>query len=94
LEVDVNVKKSSQPLEMSDLTFCLAHPAMLRRIMFSVAELQGWSDNVYGYGYPAEATEKGDIYIKEIYSGTVSDEEAVKWVLLELEILGIDIETN
>lgn len=94
LEVDVNVKKSSQPLEMSDLAFCLAHPAMLRRIMFSVAELQGWSDNVDRYGYPSEATDKGDIYLQEIFSDTVSNEEAIKWVLSELEKLRINIETN
>jgi hypothetical protein len=93
-EVSVTVKKVSQPLEMSDLAFCLSHPAMLRQIMFSVAELEGWSDFASNYGYPAEASDKGDIYIKEIYSGVVSDEEAIKWVLLELGKLGIDIETN
>jgi len=94
LEVSVTVKKVSQPLEMSDLAFCLAHPAMLRRIMFSVAELEGWSDFDNGYGYPAEASDKGDIYIREIYSGTVPDEEAIKWVLSELKKLEIDIETD
>lgn len=93
-EVSVTVKKVSQPLEMSDLAFCLAHPAMLRKIMFSVAELEGWSDFTSRYGYPAEATDKGDIYIREIHSETVTDNEAIKWVLSELEMLGIDIETN
>ena len=94
LEVSVTVKKVSQPLEMSDLAFCLAHPAMLRRIMFSVAELEGWSYFASAYGCPAEASDKGDIYIREIYSGTVSDEKAIKWVLSELEKLEIDIETD
>lgn len=94
LEIAVNVKKTNQPLEMTDLAFTLAHPAMLRRIMFSVAELTGWSDFAYNYGYPAEATDKGDIYIREIYSGTVSDEKAINWVLEELKKLNIDIETK
>ena len=94
LEVSVTVKKVSQPLEMSDLAFCLAHPAMLRRIMFSVAELEGWSDFISNYGYPAEASDKRDIYIREIYSGTVPDEKAIEWVLSELGKLGIDIEAN
>jgi hypothetical protein len=94
LEVSVTLKKVSQPLEMSDLAFCLSHPAMLRQIMFSVAELEGWSDFIYNYGYPAEASDQGDIYVKEIFSGTVSDEEAINWVLSELEKHGIDIETN
>jgi len=93
-EVSVTVKKTSQPLEMTDLAFCLAHPAMLRRIMFSVAEIEGWSDFAYKYGIPAEATDKGDIYIREVFSGTVPDEQAITWVLSELVKLGINIETD
>jgi hypothetical protein len=93
-EVSVTVKKTSQPLEMSDLAFCLSHPAMLRRIMFSAAELEGWSDFIFNYGFPAEASEQGDIYIKEINSGVVPDEEAIEWVLSEFRKHGIDIETN
>jgi hypothetical protein len=93
-EVSVTIKKVSQPLEMSDLAFCLSHPAMLRQIMFSVAELEGWSDFADAYGYPAEASDKGDIYVKEVYSGTVSDGEAINWVLSELEKIGIDIEAT
>jgi hypothetical protein len=94
LEISVTIKKASQPLEMSDLAFCLAHPAMLRRIMFSVAELNGWSDFASNYGYPAEATDKGDIYIQEVFSGTVPDEKAIDWVLEELKKLGINLETT
>jgi hypothetical protein len=94
LETSVVVKKSTQPLEMTDLAFCLAHPAMLRKIMFSVAELTGWSDFAYAYGYPAEATDKGDIYIREVFSGTVPDDKAITWVLDELAKLGINLETT
>lgn len=93
-ETSVTIKKSTQPLEMTDLAFCLAHPVMLRKIMFSVCELNGWSDFDNNYGYPAEATEKGDIYIREVFSGTVPDEQAITWVLTELEKLGINLETN
>ena len=93
-ETSVIVKKSSQPLEMTDLAFCLAHPSMLRKIIFSVCELNGWSDIADGYGSPAEATEKGDIYIREVFSETVPDEQAITWVLKELEKLGINLETN
>lgn len=90
-EVSVMVKKAQQPLDMSDLAFCLAHPAMLRRIMFSVAEIVGWSDFAHNYGYPAEATDKGDLYIREVFSGTVPDSEAIDWVLNELKRLGVDL---
>lgn len=93
-ETSVTVKKSTQPLEMTDLAFCLAHPAMLRKIMFSVCELNGWSDFANNYGYPAEATDKGDIYLREVFSGTVPDDQAITWVLTELEKLGINLETN
>lgn len=94
LEISITVKKSSQPLDMSDLAFCLAHPSMLRRIMFSVAEIEGWSDFASNYGYPAEATDKGDIYLQEIFSGTVPDEEAINWVLTELCKLSINIDIS
>ena len=94
LEISVVVKKTSQPLEMTDLAFCLAHPSMLRRLMFSVAEIEGWSDYAINYGYPSEATDKGDIYIREIFSGKVSDENAINWVIEELVKLGINIESN
>ncbi|MFZ1694678.1 MAG: hypothetical protein WAT74_15885 [Flavobacteriales bacterium] len=90
-EVSVVVKKSQQPLEMTDLAFCLAHPAMLRRMMFSVAEIEGWSDFAHNYGYPAEASDKGDLYIREVFSGTVLDSEAIGWVLQELKKLGVDL---
>ncbi len=91
-EVDVRVKPTDQPVELSSLAFCLAHPAMLRRMVFSAAELVGWSDFASNYGYPAEATDKGDIYIQEVFSGTVEDKKAIAWVLAELEKLGINLE--
>jgi len=62
--------------------------------MFSVAEIEGWSDFASNYGFPAEATEKGDIYLKEIFSGTVPDDKAINWVLEELTKLGINIVTD
>ncbi len=93
-EFSVTIKKASQHLDMSDLAFCLAHPSMLRKIVFSAAEIIGWSDFASNYGYPAEATDKGDIYVGEIFSGTVSDEKAIQWVLSELSNLGINIEPS
>ncbi|MCS6904155.1 MAG: hypothetical protein RML72_03200 [Bacteroidia bacterium] len=94
-EISVVVKKANQPLEMTDLAFCLAHPAMLRKMIFSVKELEGWADFTRGgYGYPSAATDKGDIYIEEIFSGTVSDNQAIDWVLSQLENLGIKIEKD
>lgn len=92
-EVDVNVKSSDQPLDLSSLAFCLAHPAMLRRMMFSSAEIEGWSDYASNYGYPAKATDIGDIYIEEVFSGEIPDSKAVGWVLEKLKGLGIEFES-
>ena len=44
-----------------------------------------WSDFARGYGYPAEATTKGDLYIEEIFSGTVPNKKAINWVLEQLK---------
>lgn len=93
-EVDVTLKKANQPLQMVELAFCLAHPAMLRRMMFSVAELEGWADYSSCYGYPAKATNKGALYLEEVFSKEVSNEEAIEWILLELKKLGIQITTE
>ena len=93
-EVDITIKKADQPLELIELAFCLAHPSMLRRIMFSVAEIEGWSDYTGNYGVPATATNKGDIYVQEIFSGEVSDDKAIDWVLTELKKLGVDLDPN
>lgn len=90
-EVSVTVKKTQQPLEMSDLAFCLAHPAMLRRMLFSAAEIEGWSDVADAYGYPSQASEKGDLYVGEVFSGIVPDADAINWVLSELKRLGVDL---
>jgi hypothetical protein len=92
LEIDVTIKKANQALNRIELAFCLAHPAILRRIMFSVAEIEGWSDFAIDYGYPSKATNKGDIYIEEVFSEVVSDDKAIHWIVTELQKLGITIE--
>lgn len=91
-EVSVSCKKADQPIDMSDLAFCLAHPAMLRRMMFSAAEIEGWSDFADRYGYPAKASDEGDLYIDEIYGTTDENNLAINWVLEKLKELGVNIE--
>lgn len=93
-EVDVILKKAQQSLNITELAFCLAHPAMLRRFMFSVEESEGWADYAYGYGIPHEATDKGDLYIDKIYSYEVPNSQAINWVTKQLEQLGIQIINN
>ena len=93
-ETDIVIKKHDQPLDMPRLAFCLAHPAMLRRILFSLNELSGWADFAQGYGYPAEASNKGDLYIDEINSGKVSNEEAISWLTEKLKEFGVEMESQ
>ena len=93
-ETDVVIKKHDQSLDMAQLAFCLAHPAMLRRIIFSINELSGWSDISSGYGSPSEATNKGDLYINEIHSGKMTDEQALDWLLEKLKAFGVDLIEN
>ena len=93
-EIDVTLKKAQQSLNIIELAFCLAHPAMLRRFMFSVEELEGWADYAYCYGTPHEATEKGDLYIDEIYSYIVPNSQAINWVTEQLKKLGVQIINN
>lgn len=93
-EVDVTLKKANQHLNRTQLAFCLAHPAMLRRVMFSVAEIEGWSDYTSGsFGCPAKATDKGDLYIEEICTAEISNQEAIDWVLSEWNKLEIQLVT-
>jgi|GEM_PF-1841537 len=91
IEVDVVIKKVGQPLDMSELIFCLGHPSMLRRILFSLSEKLGWADFAHNYGSPGEATNQGDLYIKEIYGEAVGSDVAIDWVLGELEKLGVQV---
>jgi hypothetical protein len=93
-EVDVCIKKANQTLNMAETVFCLAHPAMFRRMMFSVKEQEGWSDYAYAYGYPAEAKDKGDLYINKIFSREVVNSKAIEWVISQLKKLGVTINYN
>ena len=93
-EVDVILKKAQQSLNITELAFCLAHPAMLRRFMFSVFELVGWADYAHAYGIPHEAKDKGELYINEIYSYIVPNSQAINWVKKKLKKLGVQIINN
>jgi hypothetical protein len=91
-EYDILVKRADEQLQMIDLCFALIHPAMLRRIVFSANERDGWADYTEsGYGIPCDATDKGDIYINELFSGVVSSNKAMEWIVDKLKEIGIYI---
>lgn len=94
IEVDVCVKKSSESLNLLQLAFCVGHPTMLRRFIFSIRELEGWSDYVSNYGYSTTATDKGDLYINEIFSREVKNSEAIGWITKQLKTFGVTIKQH
>lgn len=97
----LNIKDEGAPLDMGRVMFTLAHPAMLRRIMFASWENEP-RDIVSefgfvkgrGYGYPADIPKElqGDVYLpKAHYSDKEwhEPERAVGYVLDQLRSLGV-----
>lgn len=64
LQVIVRVKRANVPLELDRVVFCLAHPSMFRRFMFSVMEQMdssGWHSDIHsGYGQTLHVHAPGD----------------------------------
>jgi hypothetical protein len=97
----LNIKDEGAPLDMGRVMFTLAHPAMLRRIIFASWENEpndivqefGFT-NDRGYGYPADIPRElqGDVYLpKAHYSDKEwhEPERAVGYVLDQLRSLGV-----
>jgi hypothetical protein len=55
LSVGWNVKRASEPMDLSRVAFALAHPAAFRRIGFAMIERSPTEFRDYGYGYCADA---------------------------------------
>lgn len=98
-EVYIGIKEFDQTLDLDRLVVAMAHPATLRRLMFSYMERMDdvmlASINVgKGYGHPEDVTERGDIYIGK--SGNWDDhwstpETAKEWIIKTLEEQGVKI---
>lgn len=92
-EINIVLKQSAQPLNIPAMAFCLAHPAMLRRMLFSVEEKTGWADFADHYGTPVDASESGDIYFGAIRSEVSPSVEDMTNVILN-RMMEIGIELN
>ena len=100
-QVWVTIKRASEVMDPGRLAFALAHPAMLRRLNFSIWEQMGdvdfldrcgIPDGGYGQPYALDEEDQGDIYIGESVGGGGvwrSDETAEAWVLDQLRNQGI-----
>jgi len=93
---NIRVKRSNGYLNESSIAFALAHPCMLRRLMFRFVEQH---DNeiireCWGYGHPADMTETdADLYVPSVDSKESADwtdmttSEAVEWIKGQVEDL-------
>lgn len=96
-ETRICVKDFDAALDMDRLVFALAHPAMLRRLWFGAAE--GWPEPARRafsigqiYGWPAEVTDKGDVYVGEAMLGEpqwTNARDALTWVERTLRKQGV-----
>jgi hypothetical protein len=94
------VKRPDAPLSIDTLTFALAHPSMLRRLIFSLQERHPDQSirSAFGvpgsYGHPADLSgeERGDIYFGAMrgYDPNFDTPESTrKWVLETLKQQGV-----
>lgn len=100
-ELRIGVKEFSQNLDMGRVSFALAHPAMLRRIAFSVWERGLDSDQrpklgiPANYGHPCDLrSDRGDIYIGKALLGEVqweNEKKAERWIINELKKQGVTL---
>lgn len=92
-EIDIVVKQYNQPLNIAGLSFCLAHPAMSRRLLFSADERTGWADFARNYGTPVDATDQGDNYFGAMRTSTCPDIKEVESEIIERMVsMGIILE--
>lgn len=64
----VKIKDSSQRMNLKQMSFPLAHPSMLRRIMFALMERHEYTKNMYcGYGRPMQYEEVKQSCHKEYF---------------------------
>jgi hypothetical protein len=96
-ECNILVKASDQDLDMSRVTFALAHPGMFRRLIFAVMEGHEKLMGIAGMGYgrvSSTTKDKGDIYIDgaHLYDTRWTDTaSSEKWVEEMLKKQGIKL---
>lgn len=98
-EVNCTLKSPSQDVDLPRLIFALAHPAMLRRILFSIRETFATADRVAlrvpgTGGFPIDAPEShhGDVYIGCANSNDPyweSNANTARWLKSKLEEQGV-----
>lgn len=95
------LKSAGEPLDIDRAAFALAHPSMLRRLVFSCKETDGPFMRVaashYGYSKTHDNRKSGledgaDIYIGSMFTGDRPDSEMLAWFRAQLARAGITFE--
>jgi hypothetical protein len=87
------LKSAGEVLQLDKLAFCLAHPALHRKLNFALRrKYAGW----IGASIVLPLEERGDIYINAATSTAVWRDaaEAQKWVLAQLKGQGITMRVD
>lgn len=98
----IRIKDFDQNVNLTQLSYALAHPSVLRALMFSFMEIAPEAVRVMvgvpdaGYGTPRDILDedKGDIHICHGYGESpqwTNKESAEKWILEELKKQGVHI---
>lgn len=102
-ETYITLKRPDLPLSPDVLTFAACHPAMLRRMLFSLWESipeirSGFRCYTGGsYGHPSEVSQRGDIYIGSAYLPALdwaNPATVETWIKSQLAACGVTILTN
>jgi hypothetical protein len=93
----VKMHDSSEPMDIDSIMFAMAHPSMLRRLVFSVQELSPTASqqNVGGgYGRPTEVVmgqvQDFDVVVERLQSGSGDIvNNPLEWVMTTVKGLGL-----
>jgi hypothetical protein len=92
------IKRAGARLNLSSVAFAVAHPSMLRRVVFAACEQETgkvWDSLRYGYGTPTDVTPEPDTIYLGTRPGTGdefgSDESAAAWVTARAAEQGVTL---
>lgn len=103
LSLQARIKAASDPLDIDAISFALAHPSFLRRILFSVLEHAatrvrqrfglGLDTKKHGYGYPEDCRSREDIG-PDVYLPMITRNDPAydrSWIVDQLEACGVTV---
>jgi hypothetical protein len=97
----IPTKEANQHMDRDKLAFALAHPSVLRRLVFGVEEENGRFMKIAGtgYGMPADpdVSEHGDIFIGHSMLGEpqwTNEVSSVDWVIKQLKEQNVTIDDD